>query len=57
MVERDGAKGVTNKSGCLFDWLTYSTLSNCMTKFNKNKRKQYFEAKIDYIKMMEKTFD
>ena len=28
IVERDGAKGVANKSGCTSDWLTYCKLRN-----------------------------
>ena len=49
MVERDGAKGVPNKSGCTSDWLTYCKLRNYVTKLNKNK-KLYHEAKINDIK-------
>ena len=37
MVERDGAKGVANKSGCTSDWLTYSKLRISVTKLNKKK--------------------
>ena len=49
MVERDGAKGVANKSGCTSDWLTYCKLRNYVTKLNKKKKKLYYEAKINYI--------
>ena len=38
MVERDGAKGVANKSGCTSDWETYCKLRNNVTKLNKNKK-------------------
>ena len=33
MFERDGAKGVANKSGCTSGWLTYCKLRN-VTKLN-----------------------
>jgi hypothetical protein len=45
MVERDGAKGVANKS----DWLTYCKVRNYVTELNKNK-KLYYEAKINDVK-------
>ena len=51
MVERDGAKGVANKSGCTSDWLTYCKLRNYVTKLNKKKKKLFYEAKIDDIKL------
>ena len=35
MVERDGAKGVANKSGCTSDWFTYCKFRNYVTNFNK----------------------
>jgi hypothetical protein len=47
MVERDGATGVANKSGCTSDWLNYCKLRNDVTKFNKKKKKMYQEAKIN----------
>jgi hypothetical protein len=47
IVERDGAKGVANMSGCTSDWLTYCKLRNDVTKLNKNKL--YYEAKINDI--------
>jgi hypothetical protein len=31
MDERDGAKGLANKSGCTSDWLTYCKLRNDVT--------------------------
>ena len=37
MVERDGAKGVANKSGCTCNWLTCCKLRNYVTKLNKKK--------------------
>ena len=49
MVERDGAKGVANKSGWTSDCLTYCRLRNYVTKLNK-KKKLYYEAKINDIK-------
>ena len=49
MAERDGAKGVANKAGFTSDWLTYCKLRNYLTKLNKNKKKLYYEAKINYI--------
>ena len=48
MFERDGAKGVANKSDCTSGWLTYCKLRNDVTKLNKN-NKLYYEAKIDDI--------
>jgi hypothetical protein len=50
MVQRDGAKGVANKSGCTSDWLTYCKLRDYVTKLNKNKNKLCYEAKINDIK-------
>ena len=47
MVERDGAKGVANKSGCTSDWLTYCKLRNYVTKLNKKKKKLSYEAKVN----------
>ena len=38
MVERDGAKGVANKSVCTSDWLTYCKLRNSVTKLSKRRR-------------------
>ena len=49
IIERDGVKGVANKSGCTSDWLTYCKLRNDVTKLNKMK-KLYYEAKINDIK-------
>jgi hypothetical protein len=50
LVERDGAEGVANKSGCTSDWLSYSKLRNNVAKVNKKKYKPYYEAKINDIK-------
>ena len=50
MVERDGAKGVANMSGCTSDWLTYCKLRNDVTKLNTKKKKLYYEANINDIK-------
>ena len=41
MVERDGENGVTNKSGCTSNWLTYCQLKKDVTKLNK-KNKLYY---------------
>jgi hypothetical protein len=38
MFERDGAKGVVNKSGCTSGWFTYCKLRNDVTKLNKNNK-------------------
>ena len=46
MVERDGAKGMANKSGCTYD----CKLRNYVTKLNKKTKKLYYEAKINDIK-------
>ena len=50
MAERDGPKGVTNKSGYTSDWLTYSKFRNYVTKLNKQKNTLCYEAKINDIK-------
>ena len=52
MVERDGAKGVANKSGCTSDWLIYCKLRNDVTKLNKKKKKLHYEAKINGVLYM-----
>ena len=39
VVERDEAKGMANKSGCISDWQTYCKLRNHVTKQNKKKKK------------------
>ena len=49
MVERDGAKGVANKSGCTSDWLTSCKCRNYETKLNKKNQKPYYEAKFNNI--------
>jgi hypothetical protein len=46
MVERDWAKGGSNKSGWTSDWLTDCKLRNDVTRLNK-KKKNYYEAKIN----------
>ena len=48
MVERDGAKGVANKSGCTSDWLIYLKLRNDLTKLHK-KKNLYYEDNINDI--------
>ena len=55
MVERDEAKGMANKSGCTADWETNCKLRNHVTKRNKNKKKLYYESKINYTKNDSKT--
>jgi hypothetical protein len=57
MVEKDGEKGVGIKSGCTSDCLTYCKLRKYVTKLNKKKKKLYYEAKINDIKMMEITLE
>ena len=49
MAERDGAKGMADKSGCTSGWLTYCKWRNDETKLNTKKKKLYYEAKINYI--------
>jgi hypothetical protein len=55
MAERYQAISVANNfSSCTSDWLIYCKLRNCVTKLNK-KEKLYYEAKINYIKNVEKN--
>jgi hypothetical protein len=50
MVERDGERGVANKSDCTSDWLIYCKLRNDVINLNKKKKKLCYEAKINDIK-------
>jgi hypothetical protein len=49
MVERAEARLMANKSGFTTDWQKHGKLRNHVTKLNKNKKKLYFETKINYV--------
>ena len=50
MAQRDDAREVAKRSGCTSDWQVYCKLRNYATKFNRMKKKLYYESKINNIK-------
>jgi hypothetical protein len=42
---------VASKSVCTSDWLTYCKWRNDVSELNKKKKKLYYEAKINDIKI------
>lgn len=50
MKEKDKLKKAAVTSGSSADWQPYRSLRNRVTKINKQKKKRYYQSKIEEMK-------